>query len=113
MKYDRFCFCVLLIVILTAGPLLFATSSPRALILSGQNNHDWRKTTPTLKQILADSGVSAEITEKPENITAQMLSDYDVIVSNYNTFGTENDENSIWTLLASCVHTDLCFRYIP
>ncbi|MHC4638659.1 MAG: DUF6807 family protein [Planctomycetota bacterium] len=90
MKNGKFCFSVLLIVILTAAAQLFAASSPRALILSGLNNHDWRKTTPMLKQILADNDIDADITENPGKITATMLSGYDVIVSNYNTFGTEN-----------------------
>ena len=46
MKARQFCFRVMLIVILFAAPLLFAADSPKALILSGQNNHDSSAVSP-------------------------------------------------------------------
>ena len=35
-----------------------AQSSPplKVLIIDGQNNHDWKSTTPVMKRILEDSG---------------------------------------------------------
>ena len=44
------------VAVLLAGRAAGAAETPpklRVLIFSGQNNHDWRKTTPVLKQILA------------------------------------------------------------
>jgi type 1 glutamine amidotransferase len=57
------------------------------LILSGQNNHDWRETTPFLKKVLTSSGdCVVDVTEAPENITAQSLKRYHVLVSNWNAY---------------------------
>jgi type 1 glutamine amidotransferase len=50
--------------ILVLGALLLAAASPsiqaegklKALIVDGQNNHDWKATTPVLRWILEDSG---------------------------------------------------------
>jgi type 1 glutamine amidotransferase len=54
------------------------------LILSGRNNHDWRKTTPVLKQMYADSPrFVADVTEDPATCTADVLAKYDVVVSNW------------------------------
>ncbi|MBN2138429.1 MAG: ThuA domain-containing protein [Sedimentisphaerales bacterium] len=56
----------------------------RVLILSGRNNHDWRKTTPVLEKVFLDSGrfVSDTIHE-PNTCTAEMLARYDVVASNW------------------------------
>ncbi len=35
---------------------LFHAGTIRALILSGRNNHDWRATTPCLRDLLTESG---------------------------------------------------------
>ena len=68
---------------LAAGPPRLAV-----LILSGQNNHDWRATTPVLKQILDSSGrFTADVTEHPEQCTADSLAHYDLILSNWNAWG--------------------------
>jgi len=62
---------------LEAGPL-------RVLILSGRNNHDWRKTTPVLEQIYNSSiRFVADVTEDPTTCTAGVLAKYDVVVSNW------------------------------
>jgi len=58
------------------------------LILTGQNNHDWKATTPVLKRILESSGrFIVTVTDHPEKCTAQSLKPYDVILSNWNTYG--------------------------
>ena len=54
----------------------------RVLILSGSNNHDWRKTTPHLQQILdANDRFTVRITEQPNTLSAQDLAETDVIAS--------------------------------
>jgi len=60
----------------------------RALVFTGQNNHNWRETTPKLKSILEAGGrFVVEVTEHPEQIDAATLGKYDVIVSDWNTWG--------------------------
>jgi type 1 glutamine amidotransferase len=74
---------------LTAGPA-FAWGEPcRVLLLSGQNNHEWTATTPELETILGEGGrFTVDVTEEPGALTARSLEPYDVIVSNWNAFGT-------------------------
>ena len=65
----------------------------RALIIDGQNNHDWRHTTPVLQRILEDTGLfGAEVLTTPAKGEdfAQFHPDfakYQVVVLNYNDFG--------------------------
>jgi type 1 glutamine amidotransferase len=68
----------------------------RVVILDGQNNHNWRGTTPILKRALEKSGrfrvdVSSNLKEgdKPGAVKETVpfppdLSKYDVVLSNYN-----------------------------
>jgi type 1 glutamine amidotransferase/HEAT repeat protein len=65
-----------------------AADGLRVLIFSGQNNHNWRETTPKLKAILeADGRFAVDVTEHPEQCDAATLARYDAVVSNWNTFG--------------------------
>lgn len=60
----------------------------RVLIFSGQNNHDWKTTTPKLQAILTNSGrFSVEVTEHPEHCTAATFAKYDLILSDWNAWG--------------------------
>lgn len=77
----------------TAG---FAASAKpvRVLIFSGQNNHNWRETTPKLKSILEAGGqFQVDVTEHPEQCDATQLAEYDVLLSNWNTFGNATVTN--------------------
>ena len=59
----------------------------KVLILSGRNNHDWKTTTPKLKSIYEKSGLfEVQVTENPETLKPDELKNYDVIVSNWNSF---------------------------
>ncbi|MBL9134299.1 MAG: ThuA domain-containing protein [Verrucomicrobiales bacterium] len=56
----------------------------RALILSGRNNHDWRTTTPFLKQLMLDSGrFDVRVAEATDGLTEQTLAPYDVMIMDY------------------------------
>jgi type 1 glutamine amidotransferase len=69
-------------------PLLAADAPVRVLIFSGQNNHDWKETTPKLEGILkADGRFRVTITNHPEQCSADTLAPYDAVLSNWNTFG--------------------------
>lgn len=68
---------------------MLAESKPvRVLILSGLNNHDWRATTPVLKTMFenCDRFSPVDVTEKPAELTAELLAKYDVLVSNWTPF---------------------------
>jgi hypothetical protein len=68
----------------------------RVILIDGQNNHDWRATTPILKQVLERSGrcrvaVSSDLRpgDRPGRVADTVpfppdLSRYDVLVSNFN-----------------------------
>ena len=68
----------------------------KVILIDGQNNHNWRATTPLLKKVLEDCGrftvaVSSQLKEgdKPGNVADTVpfppdLSKYDVVLSNYN-----------------------------
>jgi type 1 glutamine amidotransferase len=64
---------------------LFQKGAIRVLILSGQNNHDWRTTTPCLRELLLNTGrFDVRVNEEPTGMTAQTLAVYDVVVLDYN-----------------------------
>src|SRR5262245_31926350 len=68
----------------------------KVILIDGQNNHNWRATTPLLKKELEESGrftvdVSSNLKEgdKPGEVKDTVpfppdLSKYDVLLSNYN-----------------------------
>ena len=61
----------------------------KALIIDGQNNHNWQATTPLLKKYLEESGlfrVDVATTPKSGDLSGFKpdFAAYDVVVSNYN-----------------------------
>lgn len=62
----------------------------RALIVDGQNNHDFKSTTPHLKKILEETGLfTVDVATSPGkggdmSTFKPKFSDYKVIISNYN-----------------------------
>ena len=66
----------------------------KVLILSGRNNHDWKTTTPALQKVLDDSKLFAcTVTNEPQKMTADLLSGYDLIVSNWNNWPKVNQRD--------------------
>ena len=64
---------------------LFKPGTIRALILTGQNNHDWRATTPVLRTLLLNTGrFDVRVNEEPTGLTSATLAPYDVVILNYN-----------------------------
>jgi len=61
----------------------------KALIVDGQNNHDWKATTPVLKSLLEETGLfTVEVATSPKagqpmDAFKPKFANYDVIVSNY------------------------------
>lgn len=70
----------------------------RVVLIDGQNNHDWRSTTPIMKDALEKTGrftvdVSSFVGKNPKNVKTHPfatvlfppdLGKYDVVLSNYN-----------------------------
>ncbi len=76
-----------------AGP----DAQVRVLLLSGQNNHDWRQTTPKIKSLLETTGrFQVNVDERPDLLTPEALQPYDVIVSNWNSWGIGDDKLASW-----------------
>lgn len=82
----------LLAALLTiAGLVQGQAASLRALVIDGQNNHDWKATTPVLKKALEDAGlftvdVATAPGEKDPALAAFKpdFAKYQVVVMNYN-----------------------------
>lgn len=73
------------VALLCFGQVVVARDEPLSvLILSGRNNHDWRKTTPVLLEMYNSSTrFLADVTEDPTTMTTEMLAKYDCVVSNW------------------------------
>src|SRR5215203_2530400 len=59
-------------------------SKVQVLILTGQNVHDWRGTTPILKQQLESTGrFEVRIIEEVRGVGPETFANYDVLLVNY------------------------------
>ena len=69
-----------------------AATPIRALIIDGQNNHDWKHTTPVLKKILEDTGMFQVdvVTTPPKggdfSTFKPEFDKYKLVIGNYNEF---------------------------
>ena len=85
----RALFASFLLALLSLGTVQ-AAAPLKALILDGQNNHDWKSSTPHLKQVLEATGLFAVDVATAPGKGGDMgafrpkFADYKVIVSNYN-----------------------------
>lgn len=71
-------------LLLAAIPLAPAQTKIQALIITGQNGHDWRATTPVLRAVLEDTGrFEVRVTEEFRGAGPETLSPYDVVILNY------------------------------
>jgi type 1 glutamine amidotransferase len=81
---------VFLLTLFVAFSAVASAAPLRALIVDGQNNHDFRPTTPNLKKLLEATGLFqvdvATTPPKGGDLTTfhPKFSDYAVVVSNYN-----------------------------
>ncbi|MBE0536987.1 MAG: ThuA domain-containing protein [Phycisphaerae bacterium] len=77
------------IVITPLDPESKPTYPLKALIVDGQNNHNWKGTTPVLKQLLEETGLfTVDVATTPADRQpmagfAPDFAKYDVVVSNY------------------------------
>jgi type 1 glutamine amidotransferase len=75
----------LLCVLAAAVPLIAQQPAKlQALIITGQNGHDWRATTPVLRSLLESTGrFEVRVTEEFRGAGAEALAPYDVVILNY------------------------------
>ncbi len=100
MRYVR----NILVSVLLTSVLISCTGKVRnpeissVLILSGQNNHEWQKTSPLIAEILENSGLfEVSITNDPDTLSYNSLKRYHVILSNRNTWpDTSSRMSSRW-----------------
>lgn len=81
---------ILSLAALAASFLTAQTPPPAAapklqvLIITGQNGHDWKGTTPMLKQALEETGkFEVRVTEEFRGAGPETLAPYDLVVVNY------------------------------
>jgi uncharacterized protein len=76
--------CSLLLGLLWLASAQAPPAKIQALIITGQNGHDWRATTPVLRKLLEDSGrFEVRVTEEYRGAGPDTLAPYDVLILNY------------------------------
>lgn len=80
---------IFIALILLAAALPLPAADPaapkiQALIITGQNGHDWRATTPLLRKMLEDTGrFEVRVTEEFRGGGPATLAPYDLVILNY------------------------------
>jgi uncharacterized protein len=76
--------CTLLLGATQLAPAQAPAAKIQALIITGQNGHDWRATTPVLRSVLEATGkFEVRVTEEFRGAGPEMLAPYDVVILNY------------------------------
>jgi type 1 glutamine amidotransferase len=78
--------CALLLGAISLAPAQAPAPAPKiqALIITGQNGHDWRATTPVLRTLLEETGkFEVRVTEEFRGAGPESLAPYDVVILNY------------------------------
>jgi uncharacterized protein len=76
--------CAFLLGTAAVAPAQAPAGKLQALIITGQNGHDWRGTTPVLRKILEDTGrFEVRVVEEFRGGGPETLAPYDVVVLNY------------------------------
>ncbi len=91
---------VLAALLLAAGGQGGEKKAVKVLIVTGDHGHDWRKTTPFLKELLEKAGHRVDVTEAPsKDLTATNLARYDVLLLNYRNTpkGAKMNPDSVWS----------------
>ncbi len=84
----RFIYFLLLLFFLACNTDTQQTSSStpklQVLVLTGRNNHDWKKTTPILERMYRQSGrFDVALTTQPDTLVYEDFIKFEVVVSNY------------------------------
>ncbi|MCP5110234.1 MAG: ThuA domain-containing protein [bacterium] len=75
---------ILIALVCSTGLLTAQDDKIQVLIITGQNGHDWRGTTPILREILEETGrFEVRVTEEFRGAGPEALAPYDLVVLNY------------------------------
>ncbi|HZL91088.1 MAG TPA: ThuA domain-containing protein [Pirellulaceae bacterium] len=90
---------VIILLLSSASAWAQAAKPARVLIITGDHGHNWKETTPFLKEVLTKAGHKVEVTERPRlDLIGANLAKYDVLLLNYrNTAkGAMENADSVW-----------------
>jgi type 1 glutamine amidotransferase len=73
-----------ILLCLLTGAVAQQVPVAKVLLITGENNHDWRSTTAVLRQELEEAGAKVVVSEEPGVLAIPAASKYDAIVLNYN-----------------------------
>ena len=76
------------------------SKSVKILIITGDHGHNWKESTPFLKELLTKAGHHVEVTETPsKDLTADNLAKYNVMLLNYRNTpkGAKDNPESVWS----------------
>src|SRR6516164_7862582 len=97
---QKILFSVLGLLVLSC-PMLAADKEPnQVLIITGDHGHQWKQTTPFLKELLTKAGMKVDVTETPaKDLTTANLAKYDVLFLNYRNTpnGAKENPSSVWS----------------
>jgi type 1 glutamine amidotransferase len=71
----------------------------KVLIITGDHGHNWKETTPFLKEVLTKAGHQVDVTERPRlDLISANLARYDVLLLNYRNTprGAMANPDSVW-----------------
>ena len=91
------CVAIVLGLAVPAATAQDAKSSSKVLIITGDHGHNWKETTPYLKNLLTQAGLDVTVTETPaKDLTSDNLAKFDVLLLNYKD--TKNaTPDTTWT----------------
>lgn len=90
LSFLRFVILIVTVHLVTLDSAAHAAETLKALIVDGQNNHNWQVTTPILRKALQHTGrFDVDVTTSPasgKDLSGfrPVFRDYDVVISNYN-----------------------------
>jgi type 1 glutamine amidotransferase len=69
----------------------------KVLIITGDHGHNWKETTPYLKEMLTKAGHKVDVTETPaKDLTDDNLGKYDVLLLNYRNTA-KGAKTTVWS----------------
>jgi len=104
MKY-RMALALVMIVSAASASTTWGAEKLKVLLIDGQNNHNWRSTSPVIKYALESSGrFTVDVSTSPGNKAKDKAAwdawkpafhKYDVVVSNYNGAMWRSEERRV------------------
>ena len=72
-------------LLLMSAPMFGEDKEPiQVLIITGDHGHQWKETTPFIKDLFSRAGMKVDVTETPaKDLTSANLAKYDVLFLNY------------------------------